>query len=124
MWFGEEDSGGFVARKLLGQETFAGSEGACADSLGKIRRGGGMSCTQDSCVERSDGENSDAALMATRAAGEVCARSPGGGGKRSVDDGKEFVHALRKVYRLPQGAGSFSAGGDAICIVARARSVP
>jgi hypothetical protein len=62
--------------------------------------------------------------MTPGAAGEVCAGPLGGGGKRSVDDGEEFVHALTKVYRLPQNAGAFSARGDAICIVALPQSVP
>lgn len=101
MWFGEEDTRRFIAGEPFGQQTISRRNGPRSNALGDIGRRGGYSRAKGRGIQRRNRKDADAALMASRAAGKVRAGPLGCGGERGVDDGKEFVHALRRVYRLP-----------------------
>ncbi len=85
---GEEPAGGGVAGEVW-REAVAGGRGAGADAVGDGGFGGGEGFAEGLGVERRDGEDADAALMAAGAAGEPVAGALGRGSKGGVEDREE-----------------------------------
>ena len=92
MRLGEKDARVRVAWEALSEQALARRKGSHADALGDV---GWCSCepfAKRSSIQRREREYTDTALMTARAARKMRTGTLGGGGKRYVDDGEEFVH--------------------------------
>ncbi len=90
---GKELAGGGVAGEA-GGEVGAGGCGAVEYAGGKGGFGGGQGRAEGFGVERGDGEDADAALVAARVAGQPGAGAGGGGGECGFDLGEEVGHGF------------------------------
>src|SRR5580698_1122227 len=89
MGFGEEQAGGGISREIAAEPSSCCLD-AKLDAMGDGRIGGGQSGSQCFGVELRDGEDADAALVATGFAGEPLPGAGGGIGEGGVQDGEKL----------------------------------
>jgi hypothetical protein len=98
--FGEEQAGGGVSGEVAAEPASCGFD-ANSDAMGDGRIGGGQAYAQRFGVELRDGEDADAALMATGFAGEPLPGAGGGVGKGGVKNGKKLGDGRSPVSLAP-----------------------